>query len=82
MSLVVFPHLAVQLTGVSALNDQKLTGWFLNQGADPNAECGSGLDLTPLSIAVADAPFAVISLLFDRGGSIEHGQLLHSEAQQ
>jgi len=35
------------------------------------------LDITPLSIAVRDAPFSIIKLLFDHGGSIEHGQLLH-----
>lgn len=47
----------------------------LDHGADPNAECG--LDLTPLSVAVSEAPFAIIKLLFDHGGSIRHGQLLH-----
>ena len=60
-----------------ALHDEKLTEWFLSHGADPNAECGSGLDLTPLSVAVSEAPFAVILLLFAHGGSVEHGQLLH-----
>lgn len=49
--------------------------WFLSNGADPNAVCG--LDITPLSIAVRDARFAIIKLLFDHGGSTEHGQLLH-----
>ena len=57
------------------LNDAKLTSWFLARGADPNAECG--LDLTPLSVAVCNAPFEIIQLLFDHGGSIKHGQLLH-----
>ena len=28
-------------------------------------------------MAVSDAPFATIKLLFDHGGSIRHGQLLH-----
>lgn len=49
--------------------------WFLSHGADPNATCG--LDITPLSIAIRDAPFENIPILFDHGGSIEHGQLLH-----
>ena len=57
------------------MNDPHLTLWFLTHGADPNAECG--LDLTPLSVAVYEAPFAIIKLLFDHGGSIKHGQLLH-----
>ena len=52
--------------------------WFLSHGADPNAVCG--LDITPLSIAVRDAPFEIIRILFDYGGSIEHGQLLHFAA--
>jgi len=52
--------------------------WFLSHGADPNATCG--LDITPLSIAVRDAPFEIIRILFDHGGSIEHGQLLHFAA--
>ncbi|KAI4147096.1 MAG: hypothetical protein LQ341_001878 [Variospora aurantia] len=58
-----------------AVNDRKLTTWFLSHGADPNATCG--LDVTPLSIAFREAPLDIINLLFDHGGSIEHGQLLH-----
>lgn len=58
-----------------AFNDEKLTRWLLCHGADPNAECV--LDLTPLSVAVSEAPFAIIELLFNHGGSIKHGQLLH-----
>jgi len=61
-----------------AIKDPKLTLWFLSHGADPNATCG--LDITPLSIAVRDAPFEIIQLLFDHGGSIKHGQLLHFAA--
>ena len=52
--------------------------WLLSHGADPNATCG--LDITPLSIAIRDAPFENIQILFDHGGSIEHGQLLHFAA--
>lgn len=61
-----------------AIKDTRLTLWFLSNGADPNATCG--LDITPLSIAVRDAPFETIRILFDHGGSIEHGQLLQSAA--
>ncbi len=35
------------------------------------------MDITPFFIAVRDAPFSIIKLLFDYGGSIEYGQLLH-----
>lgn len=34
------------------------------------------MDITPLSIAVEKATFSIIKLLFDNGGSIEHGQPL------
>jgi ankyrin repeat protein len=34
------------------------------------------MDCTPLSIAVRRASFSTIKMLFDRGGSIQHGQLL------
>ena len=59
------------------LEDEKLMQWFLDHGADPNAE--SEMDSTPLSRAVRCAPFHIIVLFFDIGGpsSIEHGQLLH-----
>jgi ankyrin repeat protein len=35
------------------------------------------LDVTPLSYAVEFATFEIIKLLFNQGGSIERGQLLH-----
>lgn len=50
--------------------------WFLDHGAKPDTEA-SMLDITPLSVAVMKAPFKIIKILFDRGGSIHHGQLLH-----
>lgn len=56
-------------------DDERLCNWFLDRGADPNARCV--LDLTPLSVAVQEASFVIIKLLFDKGESIEHGQLLH-----
>lgn len=58
-----------------ALDDEHLTRWLLSHGANPNAGCA--LDLTPLSIAVEHATFDVINLLFENGGSIRYGQLLH-----
>ena len=58
-----------------AVQDEELTRWFLTHGADPNAK--SDVDETPLSIAVRDTPFEMIKLLFDHGGSTEHGHLLH-----
>ncbi|KAK0308550.1 hypothetical protein LTR01_005179 [Friedmanniomyces endolithicus] len=58
-----------------AVEADELTDWFLLKGADPNARCG--VDLTPLSIAVRDAPLATIRKLFEHGGSVASGQLLH-----
>ncbi|KFY36697.1 hypothetical protein V495_07671 [Pseudogymnoascus sp. VKM F-4514 (FW-929)] len=60
------------------IRDEKMALWFLDHGADPNAECD--YDYTPLSVAMVKASFATIKLLFDRGGSVEHGQLLHHVA--
>jgi ankyrin repeat protein len=56
------------------LDDKKLTEWLLTNGAEPNAECEMGC--TPLSIGVRRASFSTIKMLFDRSGSIQHGQLL------
>ncbi|KAK1060518.1 hypothetical protein LTR12_006100 [Friedmanniomyces endolithicus] len=58
-----------------AVEDIDLCRWFLSHGADPNAGCG--LDKTPLSAAVQYGPLEVIELLFNHGGTIECGQLLH-----
>ena len=58
-----------------AVTDEDLTKWFVTHGADPNAQWG--LNETPLSIAVGNAPFKAIKLLFDRSATTEHGQLLH-----
>ncbi|KAK0258803.1 hypothetical protein LTS09_006584 [Friedmanniomyces endolithicus] len=58
-----------------AVEDIDLCRWFLSHGADPNAGCG--LDKTPLSAAVQYGPLEVIELLFNHGGTIESGQLLH-----
>lgn len=58
-----------------ALDNRQLCEWFLSHGADPNAQCR--FDETPLSVAVMRAPRDIIELLFQHGGSIEKGQLLH-----
>jgi ankyrin repeat protein len=58
------------------LDDRALTEWFLDRGADPNAMCE--WDLTPMSMAMWDAPMDTIRLLFERGGDIIKGQLLHN----
>ncbi|KAF7131024.1 hypothetical protein CNMCM5793_003959 [Aspergillus hiratsukae] len=60
---------------IRSFDDERLCKWLLEHGADPNAQCL--LDLTPLSVAVQLAPFTIIKLLFEHGGSIKHGQLLH-----
>ncbi|KAJ9400282.1 hypothetical protein DTO282F9_2750 [Paecilomyces variotii] len=61
---------------VYTFDDIKLLRWFLDHGASPNKRCLIR-DYTPLSCAVQHASFEAIQLLFQHGGSIEHGQLLH-----
>ncbi|KAL8952308.1 MAG: hypothetical protein Q9222_001760 [Ikaeria aurantiellina] len=58
--------------------DDMMTRWLLDHGADPNVEDCKGR--TPLSTAVAHASLDIIQLLFDHGGpeSIRHGTLLWS----
>ncbi|EMC97248.1 hypothetical protein BAUCODRAFT_32996 [Baudoinia panamericana UAMH 10762] len=57
------------------IHDRDLVAWLLANGADPNRRCE--IDLTPLSTAVEAASFEVIKLMFEYGGHIGHGQLLH-----
>lgn len=52
-----------------------MVAWLLDHGADPNRQCV--IDLTPLSLAVEDAPVSVIQLMINRGGDVRKGQLLH-----
>lgn len=68
-------HLSTPLAYI--LDNERMARWFLDHGADPNAE--SRIDRTPLSRAVIIGSFDMIKLLFERGGpeSITHGQLLH-----
>ena len=51
-----------------------MTIWFHEHGADPNRQCS--IDVTPLSMAVANAPIHIIQILFDRGGDAKEGELL------
>ncbi|KAI7261115.1 hypothetical protein KC345_g9894 [Hortaea werneckii] len=58
-----------------AVEDRALVSWFLERGASPNAQCS--LDLTPLSIAVQFSSMSIIQSLFEYGGSVQYGQLVH-----
>ncbi|KAE8832169.1 hypothetical protein P3342_013139 [Pyrenophora teres f. teres] len=61
------------------VDDIDFTQWFLDRGADPDAQCF--LDITPLSFAVRSAEIPVINLLLDRG-SIHKGQLVHHAVER
>ena len=60
-----------------SFENEEMTRWLLDHGADPNAE--SRLNNTPLSRAIHFAPMSIIELFFDRGGPdcMNHGELLH-----
>ncbi|KAJ5946134.1 hypothetical protein N7454_002973 [Penicillium verhagenii] len=58
----------------NAVDDEEMTIWLLDHGADPNKGCA--IDLTPLSCAVRSAPISIINLMFTRGGDVQKGQLL------
>lgn len=58
-----------------AIEDEEMTNWLLDHGADPNQRCY--IDLTPLFLAIESAPISIISLMFRRGGDARKGQLLH-----
>ncbi|KAI4266573.1 MAG: hypothetical protein L6R35_006931 [Caloplaca aegaea] len=62
-------------------DDEKMLRWFLDHGADPNAEKiinGGKMGETPLSKAMWCAPFTAIKLLLKYGGldSIMYGSLI------
>ena len=59
-----------------SFENEEMTRWLLDHGADPNAE--SRINNTPLSRAIQSAPMSIIKMLFDRGGPdcINHGELL------
>jgi len=62
------------------VNDWGLTNWFLDHGADPNVGCY--FDYTPMSCAVKNAPMKTVKLLFERGGDIKKGQLIHHAVER
>lgn len=57
-------------------DNRALTEWFLDHGADINAVCA--WDFTPMSEAMCRASLDTIKFLFQRGGDINRGQLLHN----
>ncbi|PLB54802.1 putative hspc200 [Aspergillus steynii IBT 23096] len=63
-----------------AVDDEEMTLWLLNHGADPNKQCS--IDLTPLSYAVEEASLPTLRLLLDRGGDVHKGQLLHHAVER
>ncbi|KAL9017677.1 MAG: hypothetical protein Q9185_005011 [Variospora sp. 1 TL-2023] len=53
------------------LNDEHLTRWLLDHGADPNTErisLGGKMGENPVSLAMWRAPWSTIQLLIERGG--------------
>ncbi|KAL2851371.1 putative hspc200 [Aspergillus pseudodeflectus] len=58
-----------------AVQDEEMTRWLLDHGADPNQQ--SSVDLTPLSWAVEKASLSTINLLFERGADALKGEPLH-----
>ncbi|RHZ63973.1 putative thiamine biosynthesis protein (Thi-4) [Aspergillus thermomutatus] len=56
-----------------AIEDEEMTIWLLDHGADPNRQCS--IDLTPLSYAVERASLHAIKLLLDRGGDVRKGAI-------
>ncbi|KAJ5492260.1 hypothetical protein N7453_010357 [Penicillium expansum] len=66
---------------VYTFEDVGLLKWFLSHGADPNKRCRVR-NCTSLSYAVRDGPFNAIKLLFENGGQVQDGQLLHYAAMR
>ncbi|KAL2825487.1 putative hspc200 [Aspergillus cavernicola] len=58
-----------------SVEDEDMTVWLLNHGADPNQQCS--VDLTPLSWAVEGAPLSTIKILLNRGADVHKGEPLH-----
>lgn len=71
---------ADQLIHSFATNDVDFMLWLIEQGADVNAT--SNLDETALAHAIAYGSMEVVSLLFERGADIMHGNLLHCAAER
>ncbi|KAI4137603.1 MAG: hypothetical protein LQ341_005075 [Variospora aurantia] len=69
------------------LNDEHLTRWLLDHGADPNTErinLGGKMGKTPVSLAMWRAPWSTIQLLIERGGpeTLRCGHLLWYAVQR
>ncbi|KAI9843020.1 MAG: hypothetical protein M1837_006651 [Sclerophora amabilis] len=63
-----------------AIHDKEMTEWFLAHKASPNAT--SSVGTTPLSQACHKGDFTIVQLLFEHGGDLKHGQLLHWAARR
>ncbi|RDW90489.1 ankyrin repeat domain-containing protein [Aspergillus mulundensis] len=66
---------------VHTFEDVELVEWFLRHGADPNKQSRLR-NSTPLSFAVEGGLFDIIKLLFENGGEVQRGQLLHYAAMR
>lgn len=60
--------------------DERTISWFIANGAKGDAGCG--MDTTPLSFAVQNAPLRVIKMLLEPLGCVQNGQLLHHAAMR
>ncbi|KAG2414805.1 hypothetical protein HFD88_005993 [Aspergillus terreus] len=63
-----------------AVDDEEMTLWLLDHGADPNKQCS--IDITPLSYTVEQASLSTVKLLLDRGGDVHKGKLLHRAVER
>ncbi|KAF1841538.1 ankyrin [Cucurbitaria berberidis CBS 394.84] len=61
-------------------DDEKLTRWLVDNGADVNAR--STLDEPPLAVAITSGSIDVAHLLLSLGTDITHGNLLHCVAER
>ena len=74
--LAIFTQLTIESYVV---DNHELVHWFLDQGADQNGR--SKIATTCLSHAVRDASMETIKLMFERGGDVTKGALLHHAAE-
>ncbi|RMZ70703.1 Ankyrin repeat-containing domain [Pyrenophora seminiperda CCB06] len=63
-----------------ASDDENLTRWLIDNGADVNAR--SVLDEPPLAVAITSGSINVAHLLLLQGTDITHGNLLHCAAER
>lgn len=67
-------------TSSRTFDDIRLTRFFLENGADPNARCY--FDTTPFAWAVNSAPLEVIELLVEYGASMTRGYPMNSAVRR